>query len=192
MTVYDPYRHLVPGSLEALKRHWPLCPPPLVAHGDSRLRVRMKNALESLRSPYAIILHEDYRLNQDVKQDLLDTCLVLMRNDPAVLSVSLTYEPVAKTPYKDTPFQELPVNLTHWPYAIGFQARVWRVSTPHDRFEPECTKFFMQNMHPGWKVVTYPIPDPPKIDPYVDRMDKSEWIVGYLNVFHSGQKEHAC
>src|SRR5574343_161113 len=192
VTVYEPYENLLEGMLEALDVHWPEHPVPIVSHGDQRLHMRMIAALKLVSTPFAIILHEDYHLCQEVKQDLIDACMSLMRNDADVLSCSLTYEPIAKTPYKQTFFQELPVDRPDWPYAIGFQARVWRVQhllqilqgiapeTPHADFEPTCSRFFARHMHPALHAITYPMPPPPIVDPHVDSNDKSQWIVGYL------------
>ena len=210
ITVYEPYRYLVNGTLRALDQFWTGHPAAVLEDGDERLHVRFLNGLRRINTPFAVVMHEDYRLCGYVKQDKLNECLKLMREDNSVLSCSIAWETTLfKTPYKTTKFEELPVrelpgiDSTDWPYAIDFQIRIWRVcdlihilenlpnNVTQHTLEPTCTKIFRELLYPQKHAVTYPFPVPKNACGAVDNNDKSEWIIPYDNIYHGGHKHHA-
>jgi hypothetical protein len=201
-TIYEPYRYLTAGTINALREYWPKRPSPIFADGDPRLWIRILNGLRQVKTDLAVVMHEDYRLCGPVKQDRLDECVLMMQNDPSVISCSLTWEPIDKTPYKDTKFEELPVGRRDWPYSIGFQMRVWRrrelirileaipATATHFTFEGRCGEIFQELLYPQFHAVTYPIASPPNPAGFVDQNDKSEWIIPYDNIYHGREKVH--
>lgn len=203
MTVYPEYQHLVADSLSAIDKYWPGHPDVLLADSDHKfLHTKIFDAFSlPFLKPFAIMLHEDYRLSGTVKQTQLDECMQFMRENPRTLSCSLTWEPVGKG-RRFGNFEELPVHAPWWRFCVNFQARIWNVAnylkafatiprdTPHNKIEVFMSDYFADHIYPGMNVVTYAIGAPRNPKTFVDANDKSAWIINYLNVMHRGKVLH--
>jgi hypothetical protein len=203
VTVYPPYADLLDTWLALLRRFWPKHPA-LVVGQSTKMFVaeRMLADLRAINHEFVVMFHEDFHLCMPVKQPLFDKCLNAVRNDPKVISCSLTWEPCdigiyhyPKARYSDE-FEVIP---TAWDYAINFQARIWRrealmrilaaipPGTKNGTLEPIATKKF-RRIFPGMRVISYAMPAPDNPSTFVDCTDKSHWIVPYKNVVHAGRR----
>lgn len=201
VTVYPSYADLLAGCLAAFERYWPGHPRLMVGKSTKiPIAERLLADVRAANAEFVLTLHEDFYLCLPVKQHQFDLCLEEMRMDSNLVSCSLTWEPCdvdiyhfPKPPHKAN-FQEIP---REWDYTINFQIRIWRRAmllrilaaippgTTNGTFEPLATQAF-RRLYPQAKVITYAFPDPDVPSTFVDRTDKSHWIVAYKNVIHAG------
>ena len=207
MSVYEPYSYLLAGTLTCLCQHWPDHPRLLMDAGSSpALHLRLLDLCRAAKTEFVVTMHEDYRLNQPVKDDLFRLCLGVMRCDPGVVSCSLTWEPSNVSPY-GFPWEPYSIRFRtlswFWDYTCNLQMRLWRrdaliailealpANSKNATLEPNMTRA-ARKLFPGCRAITYAFPEPRVRSTFVDSVDKSDWIIGYDNLIHAGKTLHRC
>lgn len=183
--------------------------PPAVPNSDSFRLIDMgcqrttswprqmaRYAVEHNQDDLLLLILDDYGLFQQASVDAIDHCQHIMVQHPHLCSIALTWQPCAPALTDGDGYVEFP----RWGYSFNTQAAIWRRTDFFQilsRLPPNCdvwqteqrsSLYFNNTMYPsGRRMAGWPIPRPDNASGFVDRTDKTKWLLAYHNLMHKGK-----
>lgn len=148
---WDPYQPAWPVFCYGLHKYWPDCPYPLVfltneleapcgttikVGGVNNFYHKMVFALERIKTPFILFMHEDYWIKDFVCTENIEQYVSLLENGLAEYIRLIPIPPPDRDFYLD---KRLGIINTNSEYRISFMASLWRVSTLQDLMDPSLS-----------------------------------------------------
>jgi hypothetical protein len=211
------YRPALSQTLALLQRYWPDHPPIDVVHHEEapeNLSVStfyagpqaeiswceaLARYLTTVNTDDLIILMlDDYGLCQPVDTKRLAEARSLMYKDPSIGAFYLTWMMLPEAePY---PLRDDVIIWPRWSYSVHTQAALWRRASlvralekvgrmSIEWFELEASAFFNDHEFTWEKHVSFRLPAPASPSLFLDSCDKTNWPIGYHNLYSRGQPD---